>query len=186
MRPLRIALFVTLASLFLAACAQTPPPDPVTITIEMSEYAFSPSVIELQVGQEVTLILENNGQLEHELMIGREVHRDAGVPNGYNADFWHVGGVMPTLQGGGQLMVHTDDHGQGGEPTGEHDGHDMSAMTSPEDEDPLMVFLPVGAEPATLTFTVTEEMVGDWEMGCFELQGVHYTAGMVGRLTVKP
>jgi hypothetical protein len=27
---------------------------------------------------------------------------------------------------------------------------------------------------------VTEEMIGEWEMGCFSLDGVHYTSGMVG------
>jgi uncharacterized cupredoxin-like copper-binding protein len=37
-----------------------------------------------------------------------------------------------------------------------------------------------------LTFNVTEGMVGDWEMGCFEQDGVHYDAGMKGPVTVVP
>jgi uncharacterized cupredoxin-like copper-binding protein len=35
-------------------------------------------------------------------------------------------------------------------------------------------------------FTVTKDMVGEWEMGCFAQEGVHYTAGMVGKLVVAP
>jgi hypothetical protein len=32
---------------------------------------------------------------------------------------------------------------------------------------------------------VTEEMLGVWEMGCFEQDGVHYSSGMVGTITVR-
>jgi uncharacterized cupredoxin-like copper-binding protein len=49
----------------------------------------------------------------------------------------------------------------------------------------FMVVLPVGAK-ATVTFTVTDDMVGEWEMGCFEQDGVHYDAGMKGAVTVSP
>jgi hypothetical protein len=37
-----------------------------------------------------------------------------------------------------------------------------------------------------VTFTVTEEMVGEWEIGCFLLEGVHYDSGMVGKFIVSP
>ncbi len=181
----RAAVFVLLAFL-LAGCASAPAPEPVTLTIEMTEYAFSPSEIELQVGQEVTFILENSGQLPHELMIGRQVHQEEGIPSGYEVDFWHTAGVMPQHTGGGGLMQHTDSHGQMPPADAGHAGHDMGAMTSPESEMPMMVYVSNGSEPATLTFTVTKEMLGDWEIGCFELNGVHYTAGMLGTLTVVP
>jgi hypothetical protein len=49
----------------------------------------------------------------------------------------------------------------------------------------FMVVLPIGAQ-ATVTFEVTEGMVGDWEMGCFEQDGVHYDAGMKGPVSVIP
>jgi uncharacterized cupredoxin-like copper-binding protein len=48
----------------------------------------------------------------------------------------------------------------------------------------LMVMLPKTDDTATMTFVVTEEMVGTWEIGCFQLDGVHYDAGMTGTLTV--
>jgi hypothetical protein len=47
-----------------------------------------------------------------------------------------------------------------------------------------MVEIPVGEDTYTMKFTVTEDMGGDWEIGCFELEGVHYTSGMVGSLAV--
>ncbi len=181
----RLAVLALLAFL-LAGCVSAPTPEPVTLTIEMTEYAFSPDAIELQVGQEVTFILENSGHLPHEFMIGRDVHREGLTPSGYEVDFWHTAGVMPQHTGGGELMQHTDDHGQMPPADAGHAEHDMGAMTSPESEMPMMVYVSNGSEPATLTFTVTKEMVGDWEIGCFELNGVHYTAGMVGTLTVVP
>jgi uncharacterized cupredoxin-like copper-binding protein len=46
-----------------------------------------------------------------------------------------------------------------------------------------MVVVPVGGT-AIVKFTVTEGMVGEWEMGCFEQDGVHYDAGMKGPVTV--
>ena len=53
-----------------------------------------------------------------------------------------------------------------------------------------MVLLPgsAGGEAVEtdITFTVTEDMVGEWEMGCFLDGGSHYTSGMVGTLIVNP
>jgi hypothetical protein len=39
---------------------------------------------------------------------------------------------------------------------------------------------------ATVTFMVTEDMVGDWEIGCFTDNGTHYDQGMKGTLVVSP
>jgi uncharacterized cupredoxin-like copper-binding protein len=63
---------------------------------------------------------------------------------------------------------------QEGEP--EH-GHDE------EMHEGFMVALPIDGT-GTIKFTVTEDMVGEWEMGCFEQDGVHYDAGMIGSVTV--
>jgi hypothetical protein len=50
----------------------------------------------------------------------------------------------------------------------------------------FMVAIPRGGQDATLTFTVTEEMVGEWEIGCFTDRGVHYPQGMAGKFIVNP
>ena len=49
----------------------------------------------------------------------------------------------------------------------------------------FMVLIPNGDEDATITFTVTEDMVGEWELGCFTDDGQHYEDGMKGTLVVK-
>lgn len=183
-------------SLLLVACG-TSTPDPVAYTIELSEYAFSPADLEFQVGQEVTLTLINVGALDHELMIGNHVMESNGQPSSYEKDFFNTGGVTPVVTGGGMLMTHGDEHdddmdmGEDGMETGDddmdmEDDHEDDGDDHAADDDALMVMMPVGADTTTVTFTVTEDMVGDWEIGCFELDGVHYTAGMVGSVTVSP
>jgi plastocyanin len=137
----------------------------------MSEYAFSPDQIELQVGQEVTFTIVNVGALEHEIMFGREVMMTDGRPAGYRMDMFESAHVEPEvmmetgMEMGDEHQDEEDDHGEE-----EHAG--------------FMVYLPAGDDQATMTFTVTEEMVGEWEIGCFELEGVHYDAGMIGTLVV--
>lgn len=215
MKPRNIVLTTLLTfSLLLVACG-TSTPDPVAYTIELSEYAFSPADLEFQVGQAVTLTLINVGALDHELMIGNHVMESNGQPSSYEKDFFNTGGVTPVVTGGGMLMSHGDEHdddmdmGEDGMETGDdsmdmeddsmdmEDDHDEEGMDMDDDhdddgddhaaaDDALMVMIPVGADTTTVTFTVTEDMVGDWEIGCFELEGVHYTAGMVGSVTVSP
>ena len=164
-------ILVTFA-LLLAACGSSVP-EPITVNIDMSEFAFGPSDIELRVGQEVTLTLENVGALEHELMIGREVTTHDGEPAGYHTDFFEAGGVDPIIAAHDD-DDHDDDHG---DDNGEMDaGH--------EEHEGFMALMGPGQETVTISFTVTEGMLGDWEIGCFLQDGVHYTAGMVGSLTV--
>lgn len=166
---------LSVLSLLLVACGQQAAPEPVEVTIDMTEYAFEPADLEFQVGQEVTLNLVNKGLLPHEIMFGREVMMMEGRPNGYQVDMFETAGVEPVV-----TMIEAE-HTEGDEH--EEDEH----MEGEEHEDAhsgFMVFVPVGDDTYTMKFTVTEDMVGEWEIGCFELDGVHYTSGMVGSLTV--
>jgi uncharacterized cupredoxin-like copper-binding protein len=159
--PIWVAAII-LTSALLAACSPSKL-EPVTIPIEMVEYTFTPSSIEVKVGQEVTLELNNNGLLPHMLMIGREAKTVDNLPSGYTTDLFESAGVKPTVKGGTV-------EGQEGEQA--HTGFN--------------VVLAANGDQATVTFPVTKEMVGEWEMGCFEQNGVHYIAGMKGTFTVKP
>lgn len=69
MRKYSYYLMIVCVALLLTAGGQKTP-EPVTYTIEMTEYAFTPSTIEAQVGQQVSLNLVNKGWLEHEIMFG--------------------------------------------------------------------------------------------------------------------
>jgi uncharacterized cupredoxin-like copper-binding protein len=167
------------------------PPPPVDITINLDEYSFTPEEIELQVGQHVTITLVNVGELDHEFMIGQVVVNDSeGRPSGYRVDFFANAGVRPEVTGGGMLMDHSDeaemDHSM---EEMDHGDAEMAPTEEMGDMDEVMdvnmVMQPVGADSTTIRFTVTEEMLGVWEMGCFEQDGVHYSSGMVGTITVR-
>jgi plastocyanin len=129
----------------------------------MTEYAFTPGTIEARVGQHVTLNLVNKGALEHEIMFGQNVKMTDNHPDGYMLDMFLKAGIEPSIN----TM-----EGMVGDMQHEHSG--------------IMVTLNKTGDEANLSFTVTKEMVGEWEMGCFALEGVHYASGMVGKLIVKP
>lgn len=153
--------FVALISILVTGCAKSTP-EPVTYTIEMSEYSFSPNTLELKVGQQVTINLVNKGTLAHEIMFGREAMMMNNRPSGYQHDMFEESSSEPMVMG----EMHME---------GEHDaGHTG-----------FMVVLPEEGDTASITFTVTDEMVGEWEMGCFEQEGVHYDAGMKGKITIS-
>jgi uncharacterized cupredoxin-like copper-binding protein len=161
MRTLTLYLALVLAALALSACAKKTP-EPVTYTIEMTEYAFTPNTLELKVGQQVTLVLVNKGALKHEIMFGREVRMVNNRPSGYMQDMFEESGVEPQVSGA-VAEEEEEEHGGG-----------------------FMVALEKTGDQATITFTVTKDMVGEWEMGCFEQEGVHYEAGMKGKVVVSP
>lgn len=164
---LLLAAFV----LLLAACANGGPgnsakPEPVKYTVQMTEFAFQPSEIKAKVGQEVTIELVNSGALEHEFMVGRDVKMTNSRPDGYEQDMFAAARTEPMVMGG------------------KAGGMDMSGHGS--DHSGFMVIVPNGSQKATVTFTATKDMLGEWEIGCFSQDGVHYDAGMKGKLIVSP
>jgi uncharacterized cupredoxin-like copper-binding protein len=167
MKLLGLIQFLLMASILLVACAKQTP-EPVTYTIEMSEYAFSPNTIEAKVGQQVTLELVNKGTLEHEIMFGHDVMMMNSRPNGYQSDMFEMANVEPQVMRMREGMSEMGESEHGADHTG------------------FMVVLPKANDSATLTFTVTKDMQGEWEIGCFSQEGVHYDAGMKGKFVVNP
>jgi plastocyanin len=145
----------------LVACGGNSEPEEVEFTIEMSEFSYSPDTIELKVGQTVTLNLVNVGQLEHEVMFGREVLLDNSLPSGYELDLFEHAGIEPSVV----MEMHMEEHEEAEHEEAEH------AADEAEHEEAEHVM-------------VTEEMVGTWEIGCFLQSGSHHLAGMKGSLEV--
>jgi plastocyanin len=167
--------------LILAACSSQAPPKPLEMTINMTEYAFEPADLEFQIGKEVTLHLTNSGALEHEIMFGRDVMMTDGMPNGYMVDMFESAGIEPVVS-----VEESEETAPEGEEHTEGDEH-SEVDEHAEDEHAhsgFMIQVPVTHDIYTMSFTVTEDMVGEWEIGCFLLDGVHYNSGMVGTLTV--
>lgn len=166
MKKIGLILILATASLLLAACAKQTP-EPVSYTIEMSEYAFSPNTIEAKVGQQITLELVNKGVLEHEIMFGRDVKMSNHRPDGYQTDMFQAANVKPQVMMMQEGMSEMVESGHGNDHSG------------------FMVILPKTGDKATITFTVTKDMIGEWEIGCFSQEGVHHDAGMQGKFVVK-
>jgi len=152
---------VVIVSAFLAGCAKSTP-ELVSYTLEMREYNFTPDALELKVGQQVTINLVNKGTLSHEIMFGRDVMKMDNRPSGYQYDMFAESGSEPTVM----AEMHME---------GEHE----------EGHTGFMVVLPKEGDTASLTFSMTDGMFGEWEIGCFEQEGVHYDAGMKGKVTVS-
>ena len=160
MKQVYVAGLLIAVVILLAACGGGAT-QAVSYDIDMAEYSYSPERLNLKVGQEVTLNLSSSGQLQHEVMFGREMMKMDNRPAGYMEDMFESAGVEPEVT-------------QDGEPEHEHEEEMHSGF---------MLALPVDGT-ATMKFIVTKEMLGEWEMGCFEQDGVHYDAGMIGSVSV--
>ena len=159
MNKLLVFIILSFVAFLIVACGGGTP-EAVSYDIDMNEYTFTPENLTFKVGQEVTLNLTNSGQLQHEVMFGRNVMMMDNRPAGYEVDMFEAGGVEPEV-----TLV--------GEPEEEEE----------EMHEGFMVVVPIDGS-GTMKFTVTEGMLGEWEMGCFEQDGVHYDAGMKGSVTV--
>jgi hypothetical protein len=91
-----------------------------------------------------------------------------------------------TMEGMDMGGEHEDEHDQG--PVGEFGPYQAPLM----DQHPgFMVLLdPLSLTPSgevtVLTFTVPEDAVGTWTIGCFQEGGQHFDDGMRGTLIVEP
>jgi plastocyanin len=188
MRPRRvISMGIVLGALALLAAAcggggeAATPDENGRVVIELSEFQFSPNEITVTAGQEVTFVLRNVGEKEHEFMVGHDVDTDEGFPNGFHDNFFTdmspmvspMDAAMGMEDMGDMEGMSTDttmgDMGDGSMDEMEH--HGFMVMRDPDEE-------------ATITFTVPEDAVGEWDIGCFEEDGAHWDDGMKGTLTV--
>ena len=117
--------------------------EPTQIRIEMAEFYFQVEgqeqneAIVLQAGQPYELVFANVGTTEHEVLIGREVVVEDGVPDGYETNL--LDAVV--------MDVSEDDW--------------MVRMSG------LIEFELEEGEALTMLVTVPEDLVGTWEIGCF-------------------
>ena len=131
----------------------------VVVRIEMGEFYFQVEghernePIVLLAGQPYEIVFVNVGMMEHEVLIGRDVIVEDGIPDGYEVNLLDA--------------VEVDVVGEGWE-----------VGTSGFVE----VELDAG-ETVVLHFTLPDEAIGTWEIGCF-IPG-HYQAGMLAPFVVE-
>ena len=141
------------------------------IRVNMTEYGFGSDVIEVRAGQTVEFLLKNSGDLEHEFMIGREVTvAMGGMATGFEHDFFE--GLVPIVDPPEAVMDMESMDMDDMDMDGHHDHHHG-----------FMVVLAPGAT-ASLTVTIPDDAVGDWEIGCFLDKGTHWSSGMRATLRI--
>ncbi len=223
-----VGLLLLTALLVLAGCSSLTaarPDENGVVNIVLKDYAIEPRTIRVKAGQRVSLVISNQGEHLHELMIGRNVRIEGDFTEGFSEDFF--AGITPEVQGPGMIMglegmemggmdmggdghdegkdkgmdmggdsgqmdMGGDGHDGGGDGHGEGAGGKFGPVTLDAIEEGhggLMVMIDPTMVPkdqvTILTFTVPEDKVGEWEMGCFQERGQHYDDGMKGVLIVE-
>ncbi|NKQ37166.1 MAG: hypothetical protein HF973_16315 [Chloroflexi bacterium] len=232
MKRLLVLWAILAASVFvLAGCSlgAATPSESGEIEIVMQDYTFSPEVIRVKAGDTVTLVLSNEGNKLHEMMIGRDPFLEGNFTEGFAQGFFE--GMSPDeirIEGPAMIMglpaaeemdgmdmgtaaedmpsdeemdMSEGDMPAGGEMEagdGDGEGHaeeemgEFGPFQMPSMEahagimfmvDPQMV---QSGEVTTITFTVPEDRVGEWELGCFQERGQHYDDGMRAKFIVEP
>ena len=139
-----LAAAVAAVALLATACGggkeePTPPPADRTVQVTMGEMYFKPDVIRVKEGERIALEMVNEGAVEHEMWVGRQVHMEKGMPEGFDRDFF--AGMRPHFRG-------------------------SKAEMEREEQGTELEFKAGGK--GTLTFTVPAGTRGEWEIGCFE------------------
>lgn len=201
----RLVGVVAALAVLAAACVSDDPDPNVAIvdpggeaTVVMNEFTFLPSSLTVVAGSTVRVTLVNEGFVPHEFMVGRTV----ATGGGYDEDLLGIllvettgeGFVGPPLDSdtgshqeeamGDQAMADMD-----GPPVeDDHDGDDGDDVPGDSDDhegDLSHGGTHITVEPGgsvTMLLQTPEDMVGDWELGCF-IEG-HFEAGMSGGFTV--
>ncbi len=139
----RFFAIVSMVLLAVASSAFAQDVERIELVIELHEYNFTVAggeanaPIVFQAGQPYSVVFSNVGMMEHEVLIGRTVLVEDGVPDGYETNLLDATPV--------DLV-----------------GDDWEVGTSGFVE----VELEPG-QSVTIHFTLPDELIGTWEIGCF-------------------
>jgi uncharacterized cupredoxin-like copper-binding protein len=100
---------ILMTAAFLYGCAQASPKSVTEITIESTEFTYSPSSITIPVGQPVILTIHNQGDAEHDFVV--ENIDVADVVEQGNASAEHSMHDMNEMSGDYDLHVSTQKGG---------------------------------------------------------------------------
>jgi len=131
MKKITVILYLVFAAslILLTGCASIAAASPGSdgeITILLEDYKFDPDTIRLKAGQRVSLVLSNQGDKTHELMIGRNTQIHDGQTEVFAVDFFE--GIEVESSGPGMAM-------RMGEMDMDMEGMDMEGMDMGGDEE---------------------------------------------------
>ena len=210
----KLAALGAVAALVAAACSSIGSVEPNAsgeVIFTLTDNAISPAVVRVKPGQTVRFIIENEGAHVHEFMIGRDPIKGKDylterVWTPWGEDFFE--GVEVMVSGDGMAMGFS---GMDGMDMGGDGGGDMTTTTMDmttttmdmgadgaqdeeahaEDEGGMVLLEPgtPGSSEAgqfsIMEFTIPDDAVGTWEIGCFQEAGQHYEDGMRATLIVE-
>ena len=106
LRKILLALF---SLIVLAACASKPSGPAKDVTVEMTDFAYTPSTITVPVGEPVTLTLKNVGNIEHDFVV-EKISASTKVIQDSGSDAHHAHGAQQNYDlhvsaGAGQTSV---------------------------------------------------------------------------------
>lgn len=166
-------LYISVALIFvLAGCGGAS--QPVTeLTVIASDFAYEPNMIYVPIGEEVTIMFRNDGQVEHDFVVTEISLADTGEHMEESGDHMDETTTDEHMESGED--EHMDEHAEEGEhmeETGmdehaDHAEYAIHALTQP-------------GGSTTIKFTALE--AGEYEIFC-TVQG-HKEAGMIGTLIV--
>jgi len=184
----KLAAIGAVATLVAAACSSIGTVEPNAsgeVVFTLTDNAISPAVVRVKPGQTVRFIIKNEGAHTHEFMIGRDPIRGKD----------YLVERVWTPWGGEDFFSGLDVMVEGGTPMGftgmEMDMGDGGAMPDEGDEGGMVLLQPGdpgsndSGEVSFMEFTVPDDAVGTWEIGCFQEAGQHYEDGMRATLIVE-
>lgn len=137
------------------------------ITINESDYAFSPKHLTFTAGQTVRITLVNKStDKTHEFLMGKNLKKCKD-----NFGKTYACGWQKPLIPQDSMVIYGQGHG----------------IDELQVDQPSQVALLDKGGTVTMQFTVPKNAAGDWQFGCFEQKGSHFTDhGMKGTITIKP
>ena len=191
-KALFLMTLIAVSTLFLMLIINSSLADSNTVLIKVGDLYFKPDTIQLKAGQEVKIELVNEGKIEHEFMVGREVKMEEDGDNTHHNKM-HESEEKETSESEQGHHTHKGNHSThpGMSATFENDffkGIDISVKTENGAElmgvpdHGTMVTLKPDSK-ATLNFKVPTNRKGEWEVACF-VPG-HYEAAMKGKIVIN-
>lgn len=87
---LKKIIWILIAGMVLAACASPSSQPSNDLTVEMTDFAYTPSTLTIPAGQPVTLTVNNTGNIEHDFVVEKiDVTTTVIEDNGSNAHHAH-------------------------------------------------------------------------------------------------
>ena len=188
MKKSRSLIVIAALALAAASCggsAATPDANG-EVVITMTEFEFSPNTIEVAPGQTVTFVLVNEGEKDHEFMLGRNVRIVDGEPSGFEVDFFES--LEPTVVPMDAAMNMGDmadgDMADGDMADGDMADGDMADGDAAHAGHTGFMVVREPSQEARVTVTIPADASGEWEFGCFQENGAHWDDGMRGKLII--